>query len=721
MAFQRYYELIRHQKNHCFKEENNKKSAKAQIAAAQIAQNLSSEDSNSSMDINNSSAYQLQHQHVSAATITASLSNTANVSNTSPGSTVAGINMVCNTSPQHLFGISSMSMTDFSPSTTPTPPQTQRERSDSNELLPQGQEHKAKFECEKCKLQFSYYEHFREHQLLHLMYPSLFTAQIPNIPEAYSSFGSILQSLQHVAAASASHQQHHQFLQHQDQPPAKKRKCSETSSIADDVSSIGGTGDGEISNISFSISNSKRYEFLYQYFMQNENDNELKQQFQAQQKQSHEPEIEMEYLRNFYHQCELRKRSNYDFLYQYYQKNEHTQQVNALPSQAGFFGSENKPNIDVLLQYYQLNESKKFFQLDASNQEINDHKAASPTSASQYQHVNNPISISSSDDTTTPRVDITDTCSMRNSLDARNSSTHFPDCDNDNNDNETNSNGCGMDVDDAETYTDTDDHIIDNIQIYANKSRMNVTKSSNVNDNADNEHVTTACPIEVANKLAKISQINEFTTSLQSQFSYGNEQHKLQDLSTSLGRCEKGQKHNLTKCKASNVSSKTILPINKTKATTSTNYNSAYIDNLNDFIHVNQKSESKGTSKQQQHYNDLLQVQNETDDRRNNGLALPTIDRRQLAETPISSPKSTTNSNNNPTVGSSNTTTKTVTGITEKQQNKRLRTTILPEQLNFLYECYQNESNPSRKMLEEIAKKVNLKKRVVQVSLPLKF
>lgn len=56
------------------------------------------------------------------------------------------------------------------------------------------------------------------------------------------------------------------------------------------------------------------------------------------------------------------------------------------------------------------------------------------------------------------------------------------------------------------------------------------------------------------------------------------------------------------------------------------------------------------------------------------------------------------------------------TPATEKQSNKRLRTTILPEQLNFLYECYQNESNPSRKMLEEISKKVNLKKRVVQVN-----
>lgn len=55
-------------------------------------------------------------------------------------------------------------------------------------------------------------------------------------------------------------------------------------------------------------------------------------------------------------------------------------------------------------------------------------------------------------------------------------------------------------------------------------------------------------------------------------------------------------------------------------------------------------------------------------------------------------------------------------GISNFNNNKRLRTTILPEQLNYLYECYQKESNPSRKQLEEISKKVNLKKRVVQVS-----
>merc|ERR1719412_2339532 len=48
-------------------------------------------------------------------------------------------------------------------------------------------------------------------------------------------------------------------------------------------------------------------------------------------------------------------------------------------------------------------------------------------------------------------------------------------------------------------------------------------------------------------------------------------------------------------------------------------------------------------------------------------------------------------------------------------RDKRLRTTILPEQLDFLYQKYQIESNPSRKMLEQIANEVGLRKRVVQV------
>ena len=44
-----------------------------------------------------------------------------------------------------------------------------------------------------------------------------------------------------------------------------------------------------------------------------------------------------------------------------------------------------------------------------------------------------------------------------------------------------------------------------------------------------------------------------------------------------------------------------------------------------------------------------------------------------------------------------------------------MRTTILPEQLDYLYQKYQIESNPSRKMLEQIANEVGLRKRVVQV------
>ena len=51
----------------------------------------------------------------------------------------------------------------------------------------------------------------------------------------------------------------------------------------------------------------------------------------------------------------------------------------------------------------------------------------------------------------------------------------------------------------------------------------------------------------------------------------------------------------------------------------------------------------------------------------------------------------------------------------DQPRDKRLRTTILPEQLDYLYQKYQIESNPSRKMLENIAKEVGLKKRVVQV------
>ncbi|ELK27508.1 Zinc finger homeobox protein 4 [Myotis davidii] len=54
-------------------------------------------------------------------------------------------------------------------------------------------------------------------------------------------------------------------------------------------------------------------------------------------------------------------------------------------------------------------------------------------------------------------------------------------------------------------------------------------------------------------------------------------------------------------------------------------------------------------------------------------------------------------------------------GGEDQHRDKRLRTTITPEQLEILYEKYLLDSNPTRKMLDHIAREVGLKKRVVQV------
>ncbi|XP_050999058.1 LOW QUALITY PROTEIN: zinc finger homeobox protein 2 [Acomys russatus] len=54
-------------------------------------------------------------------------------------------------------------------------------------------------------------------------------------------------------------------------------------------------------------------------------------------------------------------------------------------------------------------------------------------------------------------------------------------------------------------------------------------------------------------------------------------------------------------------------------------------------------------------------------------------------------------------------------GDGEPPKDKRLRTTILPEQLEILYRWYMQDSNPTRKMLDCISEEVGLKKRVVQV------
>ncbi|KAM8961688.1 zinc finger homeobox protein 2 [Pelodytes ibericus] len=54
-------------------------------------------------------------------------------------------------------------------------------------------------------------------------------------------------------------------------------------------------------------------------------------------------------------------------------------------------------------------------------------------------------------------------------------------------------------------------------------------------------------------------------------------------------------------------------------------------------------------------------------------------------------------------------------GGDEPPRDKRLRTTILPEQLDILHRWYLQDSNPTRSTLERISLEVGLKKRVVQV------
>ncbi|KAI4902610.1 hypothetical protein NFI96_032931, partial [Prochilodus magdalenae] len=51
----------------------------------------------------------------------------------------------------------------------------------------------------------------------------------------------------------------------------------------------------------------------------------------------------------------------------------------------------------------------------------------------------------------------------------------------------------------------------------------------------------------------------------------------------------------------------------------------------------------------------------------------------------------------------------------DSQRDKRMRTTITPEQLEVLYQKYLLDSNPTRQMLDRISQEVGLKKRVVQV------
>ncbi|XP_037051076.1 zinc finger protein 2 isoform X6 [Bradysia coprophila] len=315
LVFQRYYELIRHQKNHCFKEENNKKSAKAQIAAAQIAQSLSSEDSNSSIDINNASS--LLSGNIAAGLQAQNLSlNSPNMLQSShsaiPGlSTSPNLSML---SSQHsIFGKSGSAGHQSPQSTSSQQSPTQ------------------KYECDKCNLMFSRYELYKEHQLIHLMNPNLFLQQ--SLSQQYSEnspFG-ILQNLSSNAAAPATSSTSDTMDLSQKQ---KKRKFSETSQDNDH---------NDYDQLNKKLKN-EQFEFLYNYFVQNEGADEIVKA----------KNIDFESLYTYYQTNELKKKGNFDFLYQYYVQNERPMDMSE------------KPSFEFLFQYYQINESKKFFQLEAS-------------------------------------------------------------------------------------------------------------------------------------------------------------------------------------------------------------------------------------------------------------------------------------------------------------------------------------------------------------------
>ncbi|XP_051862212.1 zinc finger protein 2 isoform X3 [Drosophila albomicans] len=637
LVFQRYYELIRHQKNHCFKEENNKKSAKAQIAAAQIAQNLSSEDSNSSMDIHHNpvpvgvGAVGLSQNVAAAAAVAVAAAAAA-----------AHSQFSSSPSPQHLFSKSS-SLTDFSPSTTPTPPQ--RERSNSlDQQQPQQSQRLLKLECDKCELQFNHLDSLREHQLMHLMNPGLFNS---SDQASYGPFGSILQSLQHAAQQQQLHQHQQQHLQQHEQieqqisaPAAKKRKISDN---AEDATSLSEFETSSISNFN------KSYEFLFQYFMLYETNTETKQQFlnQRQQQRTGGSQDELDFLSNFYQQSELKKINSYDFLLQYYrQHNEETQQK----EQQSSFSSSKKPTIEFLLQYYQLNESKKFFQLVASTNRTADGQTDDETVPSSQQpnvatdETHKYIGKREEQEKAKTEIDLIYSKAKSHTNGGASMGNHKRNCQN------------GFGLPSTETNNDSIEPLNNNNHINVNLGaalgmHFDLTRHSSITDNATENDIV-------------------------------KDNERPDDDGSNMG-INSDTKFNHIGLLRSSEKVRHSSDVEK----------SQYFQNLEEFLDATMIENNS-------------QMLTFNDDDTN-----PTkIENINTSASVIINGNTNTSANDSLPSDSSS-----VQLNAPSKQNKRLRTTILPEQLNFLYECYQTESNPSRKMLEEISKKVNLKKRVVQI------
>ncbi|XP_050434814.1 zinc finger homeobox protein 3 isoform X2 [Adelges cooleyi] len=173
LVFQRYYELIRHQKTHCFKEEDAKRSAQAQAAAAHIAAALSSEDSNSSTVEN--------HQGQCA-----------------------------NSNPM------TPTPTPLSSTPTSTYPTSPMQTSTSHDK-------ENAYSCDHCNSVFSKLDQWKEHQQVHLMNPNLFPTYHPE-----SAFGILQQQAQ-------LHQQQQQQQQLQQQQQQQQQQQSQQMSGSSEI------------------------------------------------------------------------------------------------------------------------------------------------------------------------------------------------------------------------------------------------------------------------------------------------------------------------------------------------------------------------------------------------------------------------------------------------------------------------------------------------------
>lgn len=385
--------MIRHQKNHCFKEENNKKSAKAQIAAAQIAHSLSSEDSNSSMEISNmncmgsnlaptiisSSTTSLAHSESGLGNTSGVGSLVSGVGGGGNGGSSLGINCGGNNSALtsipdlsvspnlnilgtqkmgshgNTSGSHGMGMTVVQSQSSNISSDLSSSNNNSNENSINGSFNNAvnakssnvnKYECEKCNIVFPRLDVLKEHQILHMMNPSFFLNQ--NYGE-HTPFG----ILQHLSKEPQRNDKNKLNGSEYDEPDFKRIKLDLTrkKSISDNEQnsfmvendckdSVKSHEENYDSNI-YNKCKSDQYDFLYEYFMHNTDQKNEENNFNIEKKMVNEiSSRKISNIQSSDSQDGIPKNIDLEFLFNFYQNNE----------------IKKNCSYEILLQYYIKNE-----------------------------------------------------------------------------------------------------------------------------------------------------------------------------------------------------------------------------------------------------------------------------------------------------------------------------------------------------------------------------